>query len=146
MREGEPASLTGAQRRPAQENDAIPKIAPKWLKHDRQVLHFKGYFLEPVVENKDENYRVRKCIIYFYLDDDTFHIIEPKVENSGIPQGVFLKRHKLPRPGSNETYDYPDLKLGMNLDVYSRVFRIIDCDEFTKAFYANEGLDIGTAE
>lgn len=91
--------LTGVQRRPPQENDAIPKIAPKWLKHDRQVLNFKGYFLEPVVENKDENYRVRKCIIYFYLDDDTFHIIEPKVENSGIPQGIFLKRHKLPKPG-----------------------------------------------
>ena len=29
--------LTGGQRRPAQENDAIPKVAPKWLKHDRQV-------------------------------------------------------------------------------------------------------------
>ena len=34
-----------------------------------------------------------------YLDDDTIHIIESRVENSGIPQGVFLKRHKLPKPG-----------------------------------------------
>ena len=37
MRAGEPMGLTGVQRRPPQENDAIPKVAPKWLKHDRQV-------------------------------------------------------------------------------------------------------------
>ena len=25
-------------------------------------------------------------------------ISEPKVENSGIPQGVFIKRHRIPKP------------------------------------------------
>lgn len=49
------------------------------------MLNFQSYFLEPVVENPAENYRIRKCIIYFYLDDDTIHIIEPKIPNSGIP-------------------------------------------------------------
>lgn len=34
----------------------------------------------------------------------------------------------------------------MDLNVHSRVFRIIDCDEFTRSYYANEGVDIGTAE
>ena len=63
------------------------------------MLNFKAYFQEPVVEDPTENYRIRKCIIYYYLDDDTIHIIESRVENSGIPQGVFLKRHKLPKPG-----------------------------------------------
>lgn len=37
MREGVPQDLTGVPKRTAQENDAIPKVAPKWLKHDRQV-------------------------------------------------------------------------------------------------------------
>lgn len=37
MREGGPLGLTGIPQRPRQENDAIPKVAPKWLKHDRQV-------------------------------------------------------------------------------------------------------------
>jgi hypothetical protein len=32
------------------------------------------------------------------LDDDSVHIIEPRIINSGIPQGIFLKRHKLPYP------------------------------------------------
>jgi hypothetical protein len=35
MRTGMPGSLTGVPERRAQENDAIPKIAPKWLKYDR---------------------------------------------------------------------------------------------------------------
>ena len=100
-----------------------------------------------MVENPDENYRIRKCTIYFYLDDDTVHIIESRVENAGIPQGVFLKRHKVPNPDKpGECYDWCDFKLGTNLNVYSRVFRIVEADEFTKAYFANEGADIGTPE
>lgn len=49
-------------------------------------------------------------------------------------------------PGTNQCYDWPDLKLGMSLDVYGRVFRIVDCDDFTRSFYANEGQDIGNSE
>ena len=37
MREGVPMDNGGVPKRQAQENDAIPKVAPKWLKHDRQV-------------------------------------------------------------------------------------------------------------
>lgn len=35
MREGVPLHLTGIPERPDQVNDAIPPIAPKWLKYDR---------------------------------------------------------------------------------------------------------------
>lgn len=35
MRSGDATGLTGMPQRPSQENDSIPKIAPKWLKHDR---------------------------------------------------------------------------------------------------------------
>ena len=37
MQTGAPQGLTGIPQRPQQENDAIPRVAPKWLKHDRQV-------------------------------------------------------------------------------------------------------------
>ena len=37
MKTGVPTGLTGIPQRPAQENDAIPRVAPKWLKHDRHV-------------------------------------------------------------------------------------------------------------
>ena len=40
MREEAPMVMTGMPIRRQQENDAIPKMAPKWLKYDRQVSLF----------------------------------------------------------------------------------------------------------
>jgi hypothetical protein len=48
-------------------------------------LQFDAYFQEAVVENPNENFRVRKCTVFYYLEDDTLHIIEKRVENAGIP-------------------------------------------------------------
>jgi len=147
MREGVPCTLTGIPARRDAENDAIPRIAPKWLKYDRQQLVFEAFFIEPVVENPNENFRARKCKINYFLDDDSVSIFEPKIENSGIPQGGFLKRHKLPHPNDpTKFYTWRDLNVGFNFNVYHRVFRIVDCDDFTKRFYANEGISLNRPE
>jgi len=84
MRLKTPLNLTYGKRKEP-ENDYIPRIQPPWLKYDRAVLRFYCYFQESVVEDPHENYRVRKCIIYFYLSDNTIHVTEPRVMNSGIP-------------------------------------------------------------
>lgn len=111
------------------------------------MLCFYAYFKEPVVEDPNENYRIRKCIIYYYLDDDTIHIIEPRIENSGIPQGVFLKRHKVPYPeDKSKFYVWQDLNLSINFNVYERIFRIVDCDDFTRRFFQNMGVPLNCAE
>jgi hypothetical protein len=34
----------------------------------------------------------------------------------------------------------------MNFEVYQRVFRIVDCNDFTKAFYQNEGTPLNAPE
>ena len=39
-------------------------------------------------EKADEEFRIRKCVVYFYLEDDSIQVTEPQVENSGIPQGT----------------------------------------------------------
>ena len=110
------------------------------------MLNFSAYFQEAVVEDPNENFRIRKCTIYYYLEDDTVHILEPKIANSGIPQGVFLKRHLVPKPGQIETYKWRDFSVGSNIEFYGRVFRIYDADEFTRSFYANEGITLSACE
>lgn len=51
-----------------------------------------------------------------------------------------MKRHKVPRPDDpTQSYTWADLDLGFNLNVYGRVFRITECDDFTTKFFANEG-------
>ena len=68
---------------------------PDWVKMDRHVLQFNGYFRETVVESRLETHRLRKLVIYFYLEDDSIAMISPKQENSEIPQGQFLSRQKV---------------------------------------------------
>merc|ERR1712137_361329 len=73
------------------------------------------------------------------------HISEPKVENSGIPQGerkgtVFLKRHRVPKEDSQSYYSASDLGVGKELDLYGRVFKLTDADAFTRAFYEKLGV------
>ena len=67
---------------------------PKWVVFDRKEYRFYGYFTENVFNSAIEKERVRKCIIYYFLEDDTFAINEIKTENSGIPQSTFLKRQE----------------------------------------------------
>lgn len=146
MREGDPARITGVPERVEEgEQEGIPKVAPTWLKHDREALRFYAFFQEPVHESREENFKVRKCVLTFHLEDATIYISEPRIENSGIPQGVFLTRRKVPKP-SGGYYEPQDLNIGINLPVYERVFRVVDCDEFTRNYYAGKGIPLNPSE
>ena len=70
---------------------------------------------------------------------------EPKEENSGIPQGSFVKRHHIPK-GRGEFYTVLDFKLGTDLTFYGRTFRIVDCDAFTAQFFEENNLELGEPE
>lgn len=67
---------------------------PTWVAFDRQVLQFYAYFQEGVEEKREEQYRIRRCTIFFYLEDDSIQVNEQCVGNSGIPQGQST-RHML---------------------------------------------------
>jgi len=118
---------------------------PAWDAFDRHVLRFHGFFKEAVVESNLENYRVRNVVIYYYLEDDTCHIIEPRQDNSGIPQGQLIRRHRFPAPSGG--YLKPeDLRVGSDLQIYGRCIHITDCDAFTRAYYEQAGLEQAPVE
>jgi len=128
----------------------IQPVQPAWVAFDRKVLRFNCYFKEAVTESRIENYRVRNCVLYYYLEDDSMHVSEPKVENSGIPQGerkgtVFLKRHRVPKPDGG-FYGVADINVGTTIELYGRVFQVTDADNFTRNFLANLGIDVGEAQ
>ena len=128
-------------------NLSFPKRLPQWIKYDKNVLKFYGYFCENVVESAYENYRIRKCNIFYYLDDDTIHISEVHEENSGIVQGDLIKRQRCFKSGKkNEFISWHDLNLQSELLLYGKKFRICDCDNFTKFFYANNGYTLNQPE
>lgn len=125
--------------------DVNMRRLPSWLAYDRKVLRFYAFFKEAVYSSQVENFRTRKCVIYYYLEDNSIHVAEPKQENSGIPQGVFIKRHRIPK-SNNEYVTLNDLAIGAELAIYGRVFRICDVDDFTRQFFLQNSVDLGAAE
>ena len=106
-----------------------------------QVLRFFGWFKEIVTERREESWRIRKCVIYYYLEDDTIHISEPRIDNSGIPQGVFLKRMKAPKEDGSYV-KFKDLNVGEKILLYTRTFHVVSCDDFTRKFLEESGMTV----
>jgi sulfur relay (sulfurtransferase) DsrF/TusC family protein len=65
---------------------------PSWIAFDKQILCFDAFFKETLQEVRGAPYAVRRVKIYFFLEDGTIQVTEPKVENSGIAQGYYGMR------------------------------------------------------
>ena len=128
-------------------NQSFPRRLPQWIKYDKNVLKFKGYFVEHVVESAYENYRIRKCNFFYYLEDDTMHIDEIREENSGIVQGYFVKRQRCEKEGQPGVFvTWRDFNLRAEVFLFGKKFRICSCDEFTKKFYTDKNVTLNDPE
>ena len=67
-------------------------------------------------------------------------VVERKQDNSGIPQGTLIRRHRFPGPNGGYLSSF-DLCVGEDLCIYGRTIRLNDCDEFTDNFYKAQGLE-----
>ncbi|XP_076350680.1 EF-hand domain-containing family member C2-like isoform X2 [Tachypleus tridentatus] len=119
-----------------------------WRYFDKQILCFYGYFTEPIYESQEETYRVRKCKIYYYLEDDTMQVVEPPVSNSCMTQGTLIRRHHFAKssPNENQYYTLHDLNVGEEVNIYGKDFKIVDCDKFTRSFLTNIGRHVQNPE
>lgn len=100
-------------------------------------MRFYAYFKESVVESRLENFRLRFMVIYYFLEDFSIMINEPKQTNSGTPQGAFLKRQMvLKSDGSNRPFSPDDFWVGTDMAIFGRQYKIYDADSFTRDFYA----------
>lgn len=125
--------------------DTSQLYQPDWVHLDRHVLRFFGYFKESVVESNLENSRNRKVKVLFYLEDNSVSINEEKKENSGIPQGKFLKREKYIKNDGKFMTAY-DLRLGEVVEIYGRNIYLYDCDDYTREFFEKIGQPQGPSE
>jgi len=120
--------------------DITEQFEPTFVKLDKQVLRFFGFFKESVVESRLENYRLRKITVYYYLEDNSIAMYEPREANSGAPQGIFLKRQMvLKNDGSSIPIAPYDFRVGEDIEIYGRIVRVYDCDQYTREFFENLG-------
>ncbi|XP_022101498.1 EF-hand domain-containing protein 1-like [Acanthaster planci] len=131
-------TLTYGQAKQAPPEDFIPAH----VAFDKKVLKFDAYFQQTVHESRNEYYRVRPVIIYYYLEDDSISVVEPHVENSGMPQGKLIKRQRLPKNDQGDHWHWKDLNVDINVTFYGKVFHITQCDKWTQEYMASEGIEL----
>ncbi|NWU91863.1 EFHC1 protein, partial [Upupa epops] len=121
-------------------------FVPAHVALDKKILRFDAYFQEDVPLSAKEHYRIRRVSIYYYLEDDSMSVIEPVVPNSGLPQGKLIRRHRVPKNDRGDHYHWKDLNRGMNITMYGRTYRIVDCDQFTQVFLKSQGIELNPPE
>lgn len=82
-------------------------IVPAFIAYENVVLTFEAYFKQTLPDGNQvparpdlasKHYLVRRVLIKYYVEDDSILVVEPPVENSGLAQGVLIKRQLLPKP------------------------------------------------
>ena len=124
-----------------QNSEGSKEYEPDYVKLDKKVLRYFGYFKESIVEEELESGRIRLLVIYYYLTDDTISIVDTRQENSGIPQGGFLSRGKIFKSDGTR-YHFSDFQPGKDVFIYGKVIRIYDADQFTRDFCAENGINL----
>lgn len=138
------------------------EVMPAWVTLNDKVLRFQGYCEEEVHESQIETRRVRRIELFYYIEDDSLQVSEPRQANSGMPQGLVVKRHRVPHPSPESPdrlmhtsevppgsalalkrtplapryYTFRDFQVGQAVVVYGRRYMLTDADPFTKEFYA----------
>ncbi|NWV20190.1 EFHC1 protein, partial [Origma solitaria] len=125
---------------------APSRFTPAFVEYDKKVLKFDAYFQEEVATSAEEHYRIRQVGIYYYLEDDSICVIEPVVKNSGLLQGKLMKRHRVPKNEQGDYYHWKDLNVGIDLTMYGRTYRLVNCDSFTKVFLESQGIVVNPPE
>ena len=73
-------------------------FVPRFCKLDKKVLRFFGHFHESIPNGMGtETSRVRTVHVLYFLEDDTLSLVEPRLHNSGLDQGILVKRHRIPK-------------------------------------------------
>lgn len=82
--------------------------------------------------------RTRKASILYYTEDNSIKIIEVPQPNSGINQGIFLRRSVAPR-SDGSTLSLDEFRIGESVTIFGRDFYITDCNNATREYLKNHG-------
>lgn len=90
------------------------------LKNANVILKFRAYF-EEYVEGTTAA-QVRQCDIFFYVDDGSLKVVEKAVVNSGVQQGILVKRGIINKQDGTPFVE-EDFRVGEWIVIYGRKFR-----------------------
>jgi hypothetical protein len=88
---------------------------------DPILLSFQAYFEERPIENPSQ-VNIRKCIMYYCVNDGTTKVVEKTKANSGTTQGTIVKKCIALRP-DDSPYELADFSIGNEVSIFKRKFR-----------------------
>ena len=100
---------------------SLCKRKPK-MNMENLTLTFQAYFEERPIDAKTSSSQVRKCNIYFFVDDGSLKVVEKPQLNSGVSQGTLVRRAVIPKADGTPITEY-DFEIGGDLVIYGRNFR-----------------------
>ncbi|XP_052753488.1 EF-hand domain-containing family member C2-like isoform X2 [Galleria mellonella] len=116
---------------------------PTWIIYDKHILRFQAFFQQTLHEMRSASHILRKVDIFFFLEDGTIKVMEPKTENSGLSQGTLISRQRIHLPFSSDLYyDVLDLNIGREVTFFGKVFKIVNCDNFSRVFLNRLGINV----
>ena len=124
------------------------QFVPSFVELDGKVLRFVAECSDYIPENLHDPVRKREFTIQYFLVDDSIQIVEQKTTNSGYTQGVFMRRHRVPRNASvssgddNEFVSFRDFVDSNEVHIYGRTFHLVGCNRFTEKFFDANGLKL----
>eukprot|EP00920_Eleutheroschizon_duboscqi_P033281 GHVT01080228.1.p1 GENE.GHVT01080228.1~~GHVT01080228.1.p1 ORF type:complete len:380 (-),score=43.29 GHVT01080228.1:1803-2942(-) len=126
---------------------AVPAPRPRQrvAQDDGTVLRFIGTWADAVGQPG------RQFALNFFLSDETAQVSEVHEQKHGkVTNSIFLRRQPLPKqmvpvgicPGLEQpafdAYGPDDLIVGDIIEIYSRRFHILDCDDETRRWYSDK--------
>lgn len=58
----------------------VPRFVPEFVKNDKIILTFNGFFRQQITEPNREKYDlIRNVKIMYFMEDDTMTVIEPTI-------------------------------------------------------------------
>jgi EF-hand domain-containing protein 1 len=153
-------AIAAEKAQTARDSQPASQEVKPWEKDTSEVFKFYAYYQETVPESREETNRCRCFVIKCHTFDQSIQVTEVKRANSGISQGDFIKRGKVPKPVKNgstigfnstrifsntassimgtpratEFYGVNDFKVGSTVNLYGRQFFVNGCDDKTRSY------------
>ena len=103
-------------------------VADKY-KRDKHILRFSAKLISSFPSDEE-----RAFIISYFVRDEDIMVYEVAKRNSGRQSCKFIEKKRMKNPYTGKYYNEKDLSIGNVLYLNKYIFKLIDCDEYTRKY------------
>ncbi len=102
-------------------SQTVSKMKKNYM-NENLTLTFQAYFEERPDNSHAKSVQIRKCNIYYYVNDGTVKVVEKPQLNSGVSQGTLVLRTVIQKYDGTPL-EPEDIRIGEELVIYGRHYK-----------------------